>query len=218
MASIWSDLSNGESSASDSIMGPAYSYADHIQGPSTLGVGTDGNMSQLSRNTSAITQYIKYMISGPALGNQYFIATGGQCIAPDGSTQDRSNYINNVSSGDDLVPAAMKQELGGIASDFNGLIPGMLQDVEGLNPITLFSSLSADAIPACKCYTCPTVNGTDSKFLTSTLSPDFDPDLCKEADTSACKPAGKESFSNRTISFVPVIIALLLLVFLQFKR
>ena len=216
MASIWSDLTNGEESISNDIMGPAYSYADHIQGPSSLGVGTDGNMSQLARNTGAITQYIKYMITGPALGNQYFIATGGQCIAADGSTQDRSNYINNVSSGSDLVPASMKQELGGLGSDFNGLIPGMIQDVEGLNPVTLFSSLAADSIPACKCYTCPTVNGTESKFLTSELSPDFDPDLCKEADTSACKTTSKESFSNMNISFFPIMVALLLLVFLQF--
>jgi len=217
MADIWSDLENDASSASQDIMGPAYSYTDHIQGPSSMGVGSDGSMSQLSRNTSAIMQYIKYMISGPALGNQYFIATGGQCIAPDGSKQDRYNYINNISSGSDLVPASMKQELGGLTSDFNGLLPGMLEDIEGLNPITLFSSLAADSVPACKCYTCPTVNGTESKFLTSSLSPDFDPDLCKEVDSSLCKPSSKESFTNMNTSILPVLVAILILIFLQFK-
>jgi hypothetical protein len=217
MAAIWSELENDESSASQDIMGPSYSYADHIQGPSSMGVGSDGTMSQISRNTTAIMQYIKYMISGPALGNQYFIATGGQCIAPDGSKQDRYNYINNISSGSDLVPATMKQELGGLTSDFNGLLPGMLEDIEGLNPISLFSSLAADSVPECKCYTCPTVNGSESKFLSSSLSPDFDPDLCKEVDTSLCKPSSKESFTNMNTSILPVLIALILLIFLQFK-
>ena len=216
MAAIWSDLENGAATATNSVMGPAYSYADHIQGPSSMGVGSDGTMSQLSRNTGAIINYVKYMISGPALGNQYFIATGGQCIAADGSTQDRSNYINNIASGSDLLPATMKQDLGGLTSDFNGLIPGMLEDIEGLNPVTLFSSLSANSIPDCKCYTCPTVNGTESKFLTTALSPDFDSNLCKEADTSVCKPT-KESFTTMYDNSWTVILAIFLLIFLQFK-
>jgi hypothetical protein len=215
MAAIWSDLENGASSVTQDVMGPAYSYADHVQGPSSMGVGSDGTMSQLSRNTGAIVEYVKYMISGPALGNQYFIATGGQCVAPDGSTQDRSNYINNVSNGSELLPATMKQDLGNLTSDFNGLIPGMLGDIEGLNPVTLFSSLAADSVPACKCYTCPTVNGTESKYLTPSLSPDFDPDLCQEAP-NACTPT-KESFTNMNSPIWPVAVAFVALIFLQFK-
>ena len=214
MASIWSDIENGASNVTQDVMGPGYSYADHIQGPSSMGVGSDGTMSQLSRNTGAIIEYVKYMISGPALGNQYFISTGAQCLAPDGSTQDRSNYINNVSNGADLLPATMKQDLGSLTSDFNGLIPGILGDVEGLNPISLFSSLASDSVPSCKCYTCPTVNGTESKFLTPSLSPDFDSDLCKESDVSKCAPT-KESFTNM-IPIWPTLLALFLLFFLQF--
>jgi hypothetical protein len=214
MASIWSDLESGAASATNDIMGPGYSYADQIEGPSSKGVGSDGTMSQLARNTGAIIDYVKYMISGPALGNQYFIATGGQCTAPDGSTQDRWNYINNIASGSDLLPATMKQDLGGLTSDFNGLIPGMLEDVEGLNPTTLFTSLSANSIPSCKCYTCPSVNGTDSKYLTPELSPDFDPDLCKES--TSCTPV-KESFTNQHITIWPVLLAIGCLFILQFK-
>lgn len=216
MAEIWSDLEKGAGSVGEDIMGPAYSYADNIQGPASMGVGSNGTMSQLGRNTDAIMNYVKYMISGPALGNQYFVATGGQCIAPDGSTQDRFNFINNISNGADTLPKAMKQDLGGIASDFNGLIPGMLQDVEGLNPITLFSSLAADSVPPCKCYTCPTTSGSQSKFLTESLSPDFDPDLCKEVDSSQCIPT-KESFTNMGSPIWPVCVAMLALLFLQFK-
>ena len=85
---------------------------------------------------------MKYMISGPALGNQYFVNTGGSCVVSDKSVQPRYNYINNVSSGAGVLPESMKKDLGGIASNFDGLIPGMLEDVEGLNPVHLFSSLA----------------------------------------------------------------------------
>ena len=46
-------------------MGPSYSYADNIQGPAAMGVSSKGTFSQIGTNTGAITNYIKYMISGP---------------------------------------------------------------------------------------------------------------------------------------------------------
>ena len=205
---LWSKLEKGPSSVSDDVMGPAYSYADHVQGPSSMGIGSDGTMSQLGRNMSGIIQYVKYMVSGPALGNQYFVNTGGSCVAPDGSTQSRYNYINNISSGADLLPATMKQDLGGITSDFNGLIPGMLEDIEGLNPVSLFTSLAAESTPSCECYTCPSKNGTESRFLNTSMSPDYDPAICKAVDTSVCISQGKESFSNKEPSVIPMVLAI----------
>jgi len=204
--SVWS------SSGAQSIMGPSYSYVDHIQSPSALGVGSDGSMSQIARNTEGIIQYVQYLISGPALGNRFFIKTGGTCKAPDGSTQTRSNYVNNVTDAADILPESMRRDLGGLASDFNGLIPGMIQDIEGLNPLTLFNSLSVDSIPTCECYSCPVSSGVGTAFLNTTLSPDYDPDLCQKVDPSACKT--QEGFENSE-SLKPLIIALILLGIIQ---
>jgi hypothetical protein len=190
---IWSSVSSGN--AGESIMGPAYSYADNIQGPSSMGVGSQGTFSQIGTNTGAIINYMKYMISGPALGNQFFVNTGGTCKASDGSVQSRFNYINNIANGADALPAALKQDLGGIASDFDGLLPGMLEDIEGLNPIHLFGALAADSEPSCDCYTCQTSGGPQSKFLNPDLTPDFDPDLCKKDDNSKCV-SSTEGFSD----------------------
>lgn len=206
--SIWDSVANG--SATDDVMGPSYSYADHIAGPSSMGVGTDGTMSQLGRNLGGITEYVKYMVSGPALGNQYFVNTGGMCTAPDGSSQPRYNYINNIANGADLLPATMKQELGGLTSDFNGLIPGMLEDIEGLNPVSLFESLAADSTPSCECYSCPSRGGTESRFLNTSLSADYDPNLCTKVDVSVCKSQGRESFSNRD-DYFPLMVGVFLL-------
>jgi len=204
--SVWS------SSGAQSIMGPSYSYVDHIQSPSALGVGSDGSMSQIARNTEGIIQYVQYLISGPALGNRFFIKTGGTCKAPDGSTQTRSNYVNNVTDAADILPESMRRDLGGLASDFNGLIPGMIQDIEGLNPVSLFNSLSVDSIPTCECYSCPVSSGVGTAFLNTTLSPDYDPDLCQKVDPSACKT--QEGFENSESS-KPLIIALILLGIIQ---
>jgi hypothetical protein len=157
------------------VMGPSYSYADNIQGPSAMGVGSRGTISQLTTNTGAIIDYVKYMISGPALGNQYFVNTGGSCTAPDKSTQSRYNWINNISSGTEALPDALKNDLGGIASDFNGLIPGILEDTEGLNPAHLLGALAADSTPTCECYTCPVSGGTESRFLNKGLTALADP-------------------------------------------
>jgi len=190
---VWNNLSN----ASESVMGPSYSYADNIKGPASKGVGSNGTMGQLATNTGAIFDYVKYMISGPALGNQYFVNSGGVCIAPDKSTQPRYNYINNVSSGAAVLPEAMKKDLGGIASNFDGLIPGMLEDVEGLSPLHLFSSLAADSTPTCECYTCPTSGGEQSRFLHKELTPDFSSSKCVMVDASKCIQT-REGFDDGT--------------------
>jgi len=205
---IWSQIEAGPGAIGDSIMGPSYSYADNIQGPSAKGVGSRGTISQLGTNTGAIFDYVKYMISGPALGNQYFVNTGGSCTAPDQSVQSRYNYINNISSGSAVLPDALKQDLGGVASDFNGLIPGMLEDVEGLNPVHLFGALAADSTPACDCYTCPTSGGSQSRFLNPGLTPDLSSSACVKDDPAKCI-ATKEGFtdgSNYAIGAAAILV------------
>ena len=50
------------------------------------------------------------LITGdPPLGNQFFVNTGGTCLAPDGQLRERYNYINNMSSGSAALPAAMSE-------------------------------------------------------------------------------------------------------------
>jgi len=208
--SLWSSVAGG--TATSSVMGPSYSYVDNIQSPSALGVGSDGSFSQIGTNIEGIGTYIKYLISGPALGNRFFIKTGGTCKAPDGSSQSRSNYVNNVTDAAEALPESMRRDLGGLASDFNGLVPGMIQDVEGLNPVSLFNSLSADSVPTCECYSCPVSSGASTGFLNTTLSPDYDPDLCQKVDPSAC--ITKESFEGQE-STMPVFVALGILLLLQ---
>lgn len=212
---LWSNLEKDPASAQIDLIGPAYSYADNLPGPSSLGVGTDGTFSQLSTNASAISTYVKAMITGdPPLGNQYFVNTGGVCTAPDGSTQPRMNYINNKASGADLMPASMSE----IGSDFNGLIPGIVGDIEGLDPLYMFTALSSDGTPLCECYKCNVTTGSGTAFLTTSLSPDFDSNECQKVDVSQCKPP-VESFSNfDQSSCVPTVLAAAVILLFVFSR
>jgi hypothetical protein len=70
---IWDTVASSPGKATESVMGPSYSYIDNIKSPASMGVGSAGTISQIGKNTGAIFEYVKYMISGPALGNQYFV-------------------------------------------------------------------------------------------------------------------------------------------------
>jgi hypothetical protein len=204
--SLWSDMSNGQDVQTE-ILGPSYSYADSITGPSSLGVGSNGSFGQLGSNASAIAYYVEALITGnPPLGNQYFVNTGGTCTAPDGSIQPRYNYINNMSSGAAALPSAISE----LGSDFNGLIPGIVDDIEGLNPLHLFSSLMVDSSPSCVCMSCPTSTtaGSDAKFLNADLSPDLTGSSCTQVDPSICL-GSTESFTNQSnfVDTIPTILA-----------
>ena len=215
---LWSSMSSGSDTSND-ILGPSYSYADAIQGPGSLGVSDNGTFGQLGTNASAIEYYVKALITGdPPLGNQFFVNTGGTCVAPDGQNRARYNYVNNMSSGAAALPAAMSE----IGTDFNGLIPGVVDDIEGLDPLYIFSAMAADGTPQCGCYKCEVTDGSPYQWLTPSLSPDYSTDQCTQVDSSYC-PAptpSTESFTNQTcpgiVPAIPTIVAglgLLLLVF-----
>ena len=213
---VWSNIASAPENVADDILGPSYSYSDNIPGPTSLGVGSNGSIGQLFTNVNAAIEYVKIMITGdPPLGNQYYVNTGGTCVAPDGSTQSRMNYINNKATGQDLVPQSMN-ELSFISSDLNGLIPGVVGDIEGLDPLYLFNAMTADGSPSCDCYQCPVTNGSQYAYLTPSLSPDFDTNICTKVDPSNC--VQKESFSNRgSGTMVPTILAIGALVLLTFS-
>jgi len=208
--SIWSNLENKTSGIETELIGPDYSYSDGITGPVSLGVGSNGSFGQLSSNANAIAYYVEALITGnPPLGNQFFINTGGTCTAPDGSIQARYNYINNKSSGAAALPPSIAE----LGSDFNGLIPGVADDIEGLNPLHMFTALVADASPACVCVSCPASNaaGTDAKFVNLDLDPDITGSACVVVDSSIClaNAGTTESFSNQitVVSAIPTILA-----------
>jgi hypothetical protein len=214
--SLWSDISQGSSNVSNDILGPPYSYADNVPGPSSKGVGTNGTFGQVFTNLGAAVDYVKLMITGPPLGNAYYVNTGGTCTAPDGSTQSRYNFINNFATGSNLVPQGLN-DLSFITSDLNGLIPGIVGDIEGLDPLYLFNALTADGNPPCQCYKCNVTTGTQYRFLTPSLSPDFDTNSCSQVDASLCVQSNESFTTMNSMSVIPTLVAAGALLFLTFS-
>lgn len=215
---LWGKLGKKSDDLQTELIGPKYNYTDHIPAPSSLGIGSDGTMGQLVTNTEGVISYVDTLITGdPPLGNQYFVNTGGTCTAPDKSLKPRYNYINNLPSASSVMPAAMSE----LGSGFTGLVPGIIGDIEALNPMYMFTALTADSSPSCACYTCqvntdPT--GVASAFLSPELTPDFSSSVCIQADSSLCEKGGKESFTNRsTYDFIGFFVAVGFLSFLIFS-
>lgn len=212
--SLWSDISTGAPNAETDMMGPSYSYVDNIPGPSSLGIGSAGTFNQLGTNLSGVGTYVSTLIDGdPPLGNQFFVNTGGTCTAPDGSTQSRYNYINNKSSGSGLLPSGMSE----LGSGFNGLIPGVIGDIEGLNPMYMMSALMADSSPKCECYKCDVTTGAAARFLTTSLSPDYSATSCTQVDASQCTSEPFENYSSG-LPIIPTLLGVGLLAVLFYFR
>jgi len=191
--SLWGDMKAGKDISLE-LMGPSYSYSDHVPTTGELGVGNQGTFDQLFTNAEAIGTYVGTMVdSSTPMGDQFFVNTGGTCTATDGSLQSRWNYVNNKAM---------------------GLVEGVLWDIASLDPLYMFSAITADSSPPCVCYQCNVTSGPQYRFLTPELSPGFSSDYCTPVDSSNCMV---ESFSNRhkkTHSAIPVLIAATLIFFI----
>jgi hypothetical protein len=120
-----------------------YPYYKYIKSPEALGASSKGNLTALGNDVKAIIAYKEVLISGQSsaqtvapLGNKYFMNTGATCTAPDGSTQSRYVYINNMPSGS--IPFMSGAQI----KNLQGLVPGALEDMSYVNPIKLFTAFS----------------------------------------------------------------------------
>jgi hypothetical protein len=159
--SLLSDIKNGDvSSLADRVTGPSFNYAGNIRSPASLGVGSAGNMGQIFTNTGAVLGYVDQLIRQPLLGNQTFVQTGGTCRLPNGSVVPRWSWVDNRLGGSDGLPQSVANGLGGVTSQFNGIIPGMFGDIAAMNPARLFSALTMNGVPDCEEWRCPVTTST----------------------------------------------------------
>lgn len=138
--SIFNDLSSGSKDNN-------YPYYKYINTPESLGASSKGTLDALQSDVIAMTYYVQgVLVEGKSkaghatpLGNKYFMSTGATCTAPDGTSQPRYVYINNVPDGAiPLISSAMGVNL----TEFEGLVPGVLEDLTYINPLKLFTAFS----------------------------------------------------------------------------
>jgi len=156
MSDFFSKIANGAVGLEESMTGPDYKYYEYISPPGTLGVTSDGTMDAMGKDVAAIANYVALLVEGggPAsvtgtpLGSRFYVKTAGTCkdiktkkIVP------RYIYIDNVPDGNiPLISAGLGEDF----SEFRGILPGILEDTDALNPMSMFSAFQQGATPDCQ--------------------------------------------------------------------
>lgn len=146
------------------LLGPKYSYADELAGPSELNITRDGSFAGITRAVGGISYYVDAIGFGESssmsksmgmpdqapMGIQYFTKTGMPCS----NGADMYEYVSTVPGGlGGRVGNEVEKSLG---VKLRGLGPGILQDAVGaLNPLPIFRSVVGSGYPRCKKVTLP---------------------------------------------------------------
>ena len=179
-----------------SYLGPGFNYVKHIRDPQDMQLAVSGNMWQFGNDVAAIGDYIALLIAGPSrankrgdgtdgisqrpLGDSFMMETGATCTDVKaeipGSLVPRSIFVNNIPVGNIPLLSSMSKDF----SSFRGLVPGVAQDLEVLNPIAFAEGLMDGGAPPCVHVTLPTINREGqvvdaSGYLTLTDLKNMDP-------------------------------------------
>jgi len=205
MSNFFQDVLQNVDQVQEDLLGPDYNYWKQIKTPSEMGMSGSGNISTLSRNISGLINYVELLVAGGGgaskvsgpMGNKFFLKTGGKCKdINSGRDVDRHIYVNNVPDGQ--IPF-ISQGLGGMQfSNFEGLVPGALSDLNVMNPFGIFQAFMMGNKPDCQPLTMETIDANNNKsqetqFVASVdiknMSPCWFPNRTNPLTNQACRQA-----------------------------
>lgn len=186
MSNIFEDVLNDANAVQQDLLGPTYPYYKNIKTPSQIGMSDQATLTALGDDINGLIQYVEVLVTGNSeasttggpLGDKFFLQTGAKCT--DTATNqlvDRYIYIDNVPDGD--IPF-ISQGLGVNFSNFEGLIPGAMGNLNVLNPFSIMSSFLAGSNPPCQELTMQTIDAnnnssTETQFVTLSDIGSMDP-------------------------------------------
>ena len=131
-----------------------FSYSNIIKTPAEMKSGTKSN--QLGANITALKSYSSLLVTsdsaanslrGHALGNQTWVPTNSTCVdSKTGVSKKRYIYIDNQPS----TNTPPDKNATTTNFEFNGLLPGMIDDIFNINPMKLITAFSEDGTPKCQ--------------------------------------------------------------------
>lgn len=170
------------------LLGPAYPYYENINAPNqgNMNMSSDGTLQALAQDIEGLIAYVEVLVEGGgnasipggALGNKFFLQTGAKCLDTETNEQvDRYIYIDNVPDGN--IPF-VSSGLGVNFTQFEGLIPGALSDLNVFNPYAILQSFLSGSMPKCQSLTMETIDinnvtGQETQFVTLTDIQNMDP-------------------------------------------
>ena len=204
---MFKEVLTNAKAAEEKYIGPDYPYYKYIKTPSEIGMSGKGSLSQLGKDIDGLISYVEILVSGGGkasatgqpLGNKFFLKTGGKCTDKSTSQDvDRYIYINNVPAGN--IPF-ISSGAGVNFSEFKGLIPGTISNLNAFNPMEMFQSFLSGSKPDCQELTMETIDiynnkSTESHFVTLIDIQNMDPCIFKDKKNPINGNQCKESFSN----------------------
>jgi len=193
--------------AEEKYIGPDYPYYKFIKTPTALGMSSKGSLSQLGKDVNGLVNYVELLVSGGGkasatgkpLGNKFFLKTGGKCTdAANKEDVDRYIYIDNVPEGNiPLISSGMGMNF----SEFKGLIPGTISNLNAFNPMSIFQSFLAGSKPDCQEITMETIDVHNSRsietnYVTLIDIQNMDPCSFTDKTNPITKQKCQESFSS----------------------
>ena len=164
-------------------------------------------LSTLGKNIDGLISYVEILVSGcgeasatgKPLGNKFFLRTGGKCT--DKTTWqevDRYIYINHVPQGN--IPF-ISSVTGVNFSEFKGLIPGTISNLNAFNPMEMFQAFLSGSKPDCQELTMETIDiynnrSTESHFVTLIDIQNMDPCIFQDKINPVTGDQCRETFSN----------------------
>jgi hypothetical protein len=218
--SIFQEVLTNAQGVEEKLLGPTYPYYKNIKTPSQIGMSDKGTIQQMTKDINGLVQYVELLVQGKskasatgnALGNKFFLKTGAKCAAMDKCTNkkdpstckqvDRYIYVNNVPAGN--IPF-ISSGLGVNFSEFKGLIPGSMSNLNVLNPYAIMSAFLSGSTPPCQEITMQTINVNNNKssethYVTLTdignMDPCSFPKKKNPVNNSKCKETFKLNMEN----------------------
>jgi hypothetical protein len=179
MSNVFEEVLKDAQGVQERLLGPTYPYQNNIKSPSEIGMSDKGTIKQMGKNIDGLIDYVELLVTGKSkasatggpLGNKFFLKTGGKCVdvATDNEV-DRYIYINNVPQGN--IPF-ISSGAGVNFSEFKGLIPGAMGNLNVLNPFAILQSFLSGATPPCQELTMQTIDinnnrSSETHFVTTT--------------------------------------------------
>ena len=141
------------------FLGPKYKYQDFIKNTDEMGMSGAPTFAALGKDIAGVISYSQLILEGGGkarkggpLGNRFFVKTGTKCqpskkvggewkAIPGEGKAARYLWIDNTTKG--KLPFISGK------SPFKGLVPGMMENMGALNPMSLMAGMVEGSTPPC---------------------------------------------------------------------
>lgn len=216
MSNIFQEVLNDAQGVEQELLGPSYPYYKNIKTPAQIGMSSNGSIQQMAKDIDGLINYVEVLVSGGGsasstgqpLGNKFFLLTGAKCAAIDSCSNssdpstcqqvDRYIYVDNVPSGN--IPF-ISSGLGVDFSEFKGLIPGAMSNLNVLNPFAIMKSFLAGSTPPCQPLTMQTIDvsnniSSETQYVTLADISSMDPCTFSNGTNPVTQANCQETFQN----------------------